>query len=188
MMTINARTLAAALTMGALSLLVTETGSAQGYNYGGGGYNYGGGGYGGGVGGAVPHTTFKPGQYIRGPAGNGFNPTTGSVHLQGQAVYKNGRQYQYIGRGYYQDPISGNTYNPTTRSYTQGKNVNFESTNYIQTGSGVRVDPLKGSVHVPGQVVHRQTGTYHHIGNGYYRNPVTGRVYNPTTGVYKTPR
>jgi hypothetical protein len=131
----------------------------------------------------------RPGFYWRGPAGNGFNPITGSVHVPGQAVYKQSGQYQAIGNGYYQNPMTGNKYNPHTGSYLQGSRPGFSQVEsrpntYFRGPSGAGFNPITGSVHLPGQAVFKGSGTYQAIGGGYYRNPVTGNTYNPRTGTY----
>ncbi len=62
---------------------------------------------------------FRPGQYYQGPNGARYNPTTGSTHVPNQAVIKPSGVYTPIGNGYYQNPNTGNVYNPYTRSYTR---------------------------------------------------------------------
>lgn len=114
------------------------------------------------------------------------NPVTGAVHVPNVGVAKNSGIYSPIGNGYYQNARTGNVYNPTTGSYTTGKQVEFRPGGYNNLGGNVYHNPVTNSVHVPGVGVAKDSGMYRPIGNGYYRNPVTGNVYNPTTGIYKS--
>lgn len=130
----------------------------------------------------------RPGAYI-GVGNVGVNPWTGSVHVPGHTVYKPSGNYQAIGNGYYQNPYTGNKYNPYTGSYLQGRQPGFTQVEqrpggYIRNGWGTGVNPVTGSVHLPGQAVLKPSGTYRAIGGGYYQNPVTGNTYNPGTGTY----
>jgi hypothetical protein len=69
-------------------------------------------------------------------------------------------------------------------SHTQGKNMTFRPGNYHGNGF-IRQNPTTGSTHVPGLGVAKPSGVYRPMGNGYYRNPNTGNVYNSGTGAYK---
>ncbi|MEM9825826.1 MAG: hypothetical protein AAF958_04520 [Planctomycetota bacterium] len=141
--------------------------------------------WGGGFGGQPSGTTFKPGGYLN-TGGNRFvNPATGATYYKGQAVIKSSGVYTPIGRGYYRNPYTGNVYNPTTGSYTQGKNIAFKPGGYVNTGGNRYYNPVTGSTYYRGQAVVKGSGVYTPIGGGYYRNPMTGNVYNPSTGVYK---
>ncbi len=134
---------------------------------------------------AQAQTHFRPGGYL-GIGGIGINPTTGSVHVPGQSVIKPSGRYDAIGNGYYRNHATGNIYNPTTRSYTQNQHFSFRPGQYHRSSSGIGFNPTSGSLHVPGRAVVKPSGVYHAIGNGYYRNPVTGNTYNPTTRSYKS--
>ena len=135
-------------------------------------------------------TYFKGGSYttIPGAGGMRYNNATGAYHIPGQAVIKSSGTYNYIGRGYYQNPVTGNVYNPYDRSYTHGSNVQFRGGSYstIPGAGGMRYNNATGAYHIPGQAVIKPSGTYNYIGRGYYQNPVTGNVYNPYTRVYKS--
>jgi hypothetical protein len=132
--------------------------------------------------------TQRPGTYI-GMGNVGVNPWNGSVHVPGHAVYKPSGQYQAIGNGYYQNPMTGNKYNPHTGSYLQGSRPGFSQVEqrpggYVRGVGGTGFNPVTGSVHIPGQAVIKSSGVYQPIGGGYYKNPVTGNTYNPGTGTY----
>ena len=135
---------------------------------------------------ASAETTFRPGGYQNFGNYGRYNATTGAFHIPGQSVYKSTGRYDHIGNGYYRNPYSGNIYNPGTRSYTSGKNLTFRPGNYQLLGNtGMRFNGQTGALHLPGQAVIKPTGVYHHMGNGYYKNPVTGNTYNPYTRAYK---
>jgi len=130
-------------------------------------------------------TGFRPGVYHRIPGVGNYNPTTRSFHVPGQSVFKPTGRYDHVGNGYYRNPVTGNLYNPQTGSYTRGRNLTFRPGNYHNLGDGTRYNPTTDSLHIPGQAVVKPSGVYLHTRNGYYRNPVTGNVYNPHTGAYK---
>jgi hypothetical protein len=78
-----------------------------------------------------PSVEFRPGQYYGRPGGTNFNPFTGSVYRPWAGVVsKPSGNYQYIpgtgsytpfgkvpGTGLYQNPWSGNKYNPASGTY-----------------------------------------------------------------------
>ena len=135
---------------------------------------------------ASADTHFRPGYYQPIPGtGARVNHYNGSLHIPGQAVYKSSGRYDHVGNGYYRNRATGNTYNPYTKSYTQGRNLTFRPGSYQQLGGGTRFNTTTGAFHIPGQAVIKPSGVYHHIGNGYYRNSRTGNTYNPYTRVYK---
>lgn len=131
----------------------------------------------------------RPGVYI---GGNNLrvNPWNGSVHVPGRGVVKSdGRVYRPIGNGYYQDPNTGNKYNPHTGSYLQGSRPGFSASErrpgqYHHVAPGIKHNPTTGSTHIPGHAVIKPSGTYRAIGGGYYRDSRTGNVYNPSTKTY----
>lgn len=132
--------------------------------------------------------TQRPGAYIGGPNVR-FNPWNGSVHLPGQAVVKNSGTYRAIGGGIYQNPVTGNKYNPSTGAYLQGSRPGFSGVEgrpggYNRNAFGIGHNPVTGSVHIPGQAVYKPSGRYEAIGGGHYRNPVTGNIYNPHARQY----
>lgn len=133
--------------------------------------------------------TPRPGVYI-GNQNVRVNPWNGSVHAPNRGVVKSdGRVYRPIGGGYYQNPWTGNKYNPSTGAYLHGARPGFSSTehrqnNYLRFGNGPGVNLSTGSVHLPGQAVHKASGSYQAIGGGYYRNSMTGNTYNPYKGTY----
>lgn len=63
----------------------------------------------------------------------------------------------------------------------------FRPGGYVNTGGNRFYNPSSNTTYFKGQAVVKNSGVYTPIGNGYYRNPNTGNVYNPTTGAYKTP-
>ena len=147
-------------------------GSPPGYAPAGGGYNYG------------RSTSFQGyGQYQNVAPGLRYNAAKQAIHSPGNFVHKNGRTYNHVGNGYYQNQQDGRIYNPTTGSYSTGRNLSFSPGSYSSFGN-LRVNTTTGSVHKPGSFVKKQSGTYYHMGNGYYRNPQTGNVYNPYTQAY----
>jgi len=119
--------------------------------------------------------------------GGGFhrNPWNNSTYIPGVAAVKPSGVYQATGTGYYVNQDTGNIYNPSTGSYTQGKNLSIRDNNYQGNGF-IRHNPNTGSFHIPGAAVVKPSGVYTPMGNGYYRNQSSGNVYNPTTGAYKS--
>ena len=122
------------------------------------------------------------------PIGPGIshNPWNGNTHISGVGVHRPGSGfYHHVGGGYKQNFQTGNIYNPTTGSYTTGKQLRPQPGHYNNFGI-VRHNRTTGSVHIPGAGVLKQSGVYTPIGNGYYKNHSTGNVYNPTTRAYKS--
>lgn len=119
--------------------------------------------------------------------GNGVhrNPWNGSTYVQGIGAVKPSGVYQHVQGGYHVNRNTGNIYNPSTGSYTEGKQLSFRPNNYNNFGV-VRHNSTTGSLHIPGAAVIKPSGVYSPMGNGYYRNQSTGNVYNPTTGAYKS--
>lgn len=135
---------------------------------------------------AKADTGFLPGGYQNLGGYGRYNASTGSYHVPGQSVFKPTGRYDHVGQGYYRNQYTGNIYNPYTRSYTQGKNLTFRPGSYNNIGNtSMRFNSRTNALHLPGQAVIKPTGVYHHIGNGYYRNPSTGNTYNPYTRAYK---
>ena len=131
-------------------------------------------------------TTFShSGGYQQLGPGLRYNAYTGSTHIQGVAVHRPTGTYHHVGNGYYRNWTNGNVYNPQTGSYSSGKRLSFSPGNYQQFGN-MRMNSVTGSVHIPGRVVMKRSGVYHSLGNGYYRNHVTGNIYNPWTQAYKS--
>ena len=58
----------------------------------------------------------RPGGYIGSPHMR-LNFGNGSVHFPGQVVLKASGAYPAIGGGIYQNPVTGNKYNPDTGAY-----------------------------------------------------------------------
>ncbi len=131
-------------------------------------------------------TSFQGGSYQQIAPNVGHNYFTGSTHVPNVAVTKPSGVYVAIGNGYYQNQMTGNIHNPYTGSYSSGMNIRFKGGSYHDIGPGVRINPLRQSVHLPGRAVYKNSGVYLPIGNGYYENPMTGNVYNPYNGAYKS--
>jgi hypothetical protein len=131
-------------------------------------------------------TSFRPGNY-QPVLGNAVqhNPTTNSTYVPGVGVSKPSGFYSPIGNGYYQNGATSHVYSPSTGSYTTNRNIELRGGTYNPVpGTAIQHNSTTNTTYLPGVGVSKSCGFYSPIGNGYYQNPNTNNVYNPSTGAY----